>query len=57
MKTIATVAAAALLMAGCVQTEPKFDTTVTSVQTIDGKKFNIHEGATPSTASGDKERD
>jgi len=48
MKRITAVAAATLLMAGCAQTGPKFDPTVTSVQTIDGKKFNIPEGATPS---------
>jgi len=48
MKTITAVVAAALLMAGCTQTEPTFDPAVTAVQTIDGKKFNIPQGATPS---------
>jgi len=48
MKAITAVTAAALLMAGCAQTEPAFDPAVTTVQTIDGKKFNIPQGATPS---------
>lgn len=48
MKTVTAIAAVALLIAGCAQTEPKFDPAVTSVQTIDGKKFNIPEGAKPS---------
>jgi len=41
-------AAAGWIVIGCAATEPAFDPAVTEVHVIDGKKFAIPAGATPS---------
>jgi len=48
MKKTAALTVMALIVAGCSTNQPAFDPSVTEVKVIDGKKFNIPKGATPS---------
>ena len=48
MKKIAALSILALLVVGCSTNQPTFDPNVTEVKVIDGKKFNIPQGATAS---------
>ena len=47
MKKTTLLIVASFLAAACT-TQPSFDPNVTEVKVIDGKKFNIPKGATPS---------
>jgi hypothetical protein len=47
MKRKVYMVAAGLLLAGCA-TQPDFDPSVTEVQSVDGKLFNVPKGAIPS---------
>jgi PBP1b-binding outer membrane lipoprotein LpoB len=45
---ISATVSALLLMAGCSTNQPSFDPTNTAVEVVDGKSYNIPQGAQPS---------
>ena len=48
IKFISAAALALLLMTGCTTNQPSFDPANTAVEVVDGKSYNIPQGAHPS---------
>ena len=48
IKLLSAASLALLLMVGCTTNQPSFDASDTVVQVVDGKSYNIPQGAQPS---------